>query len=211
MREIDKNINLRYAGLIPNDTANGEGFCVSFFVQGCCWHCKSCQNPGTWDFNSGLELPSDYLRRIDAALTANNVQRNFSLLGGEPLCPENISLSRTLVTHVRTNHPSLTIYVWTGDTYEHLSRIAHGDATDEDINPSPLSDGTAIKGWDTSAQADLYDVLSQADVLIDGPYIDAQRDITLKLRGSTNQRVVDLKKTRENEKNGEDKIVLYRF
>lgn len=203
---------MRYAQIRATDVTNGFGFGVSVFVQGCCRRCSKCFNESAWNFSGGKEFTGETMKELDDLIDRKIDHLSFfSLLGGEPLCPENISLSRILVTHVRTNHPSLTIYVWTGDTYEHLSRIAHGDIAEEDINPSPLPDGTILKGWDTSAQANLYDVLSQADVLIDGPYIDAQRDITLKLRGSTNQRVIDLKKTRESEKNGEDKIVLYRF
>ena len=149
---------MRYAGLITNDFADGEGVCVSFWVQGCPIHCPGCHNKQTWDFEGGLELPSNYLDLIDQAICANGVRRNFSLLGGEPLCAENLELSYTILKHVRNKYPSIKIFCWTGYTLEALS----------------------------SKQRDC---LQFVDTLIDGPYIQEQRDITLKLRGSTNQKI----------------------
>ena len=72
----------RYAGLIKNDFANGTGTCVSFWTQGCPHHCPECQNPETWDFNGGKELPTDIKGQIIKAICANNIIRNFSVLGG---------------------------------------------------------------------------------------------------------------------------------
>lgn len=154
---------MRYAGLIENDFAAGEGVCVSFWVQGCPHHCPGCHNPQTWDFNGGEELPFDIYALIDKAITANGIKRNFALLGGEPLCEENIVLSYFILEHVRRTFPDITIYAWTGSTIEQL--LAETD---------PI----------------YKTVLSYINVLIDGPYIQEERDITLPLRGSRNQRIL---------------------
>ena len=153
----------RYAGLIKNDFANGTGTCVSFWTQGCPHHCQGCQNPETWNFNGGKEVPTDIRGQIIKAICANNITRNFSVLGGEPLCKENLEEVDKIITSVRTAFPQIKIFVWTGYLLEDLKK-----KHDDKINH----------------------ILSQIDVLIDGPYIDAERDITLELRGSKNQRIL---------------------
>jgi anaerobic ribonucleoside-triphosphate reductase activating protein len=154
---------MRYAGLIKNDVVNGEGVCVSFFVQGCPHHCPGCFNPQTWDFLGGSPLPANYKEQIADALTANGVKRNFSVLGGEPLCPQNIEEVDQIITSVRAAFPQIKIFVWTGYTLEELQK---------------------------EKNEHIISILSKIDTLIDGKYIEEQRDITLKLRGSTNQRVL---------------------
>lgn len=155
MVEVKRN---KYAGILANDMADGEGVCVSFWVQGCPIHCPGCHNQQTWDFEGGLDLPSNYLDLIDQAISANGVHRNFSLLGGEPLSAKNLELSYTILKHVRSKFPSIKIFCWTGYTLELLS-------------------------------PEQRKCLQFIDTLIDGPYIQEQRDITLKLRGSTNQKI----------------------
>ena len=153
----------RYAGLITNDFANGVGTCVSFWTQGCPHHCPGCQNPETWDFNGGKEVPTDMRGQIIKAICANDIIRNFSVLGGEPLCEENLDEVDKIITGVRMAFPQIKIFVWTGYILDELVK-----KNDERINH----------------------ILSQIDVLIDGPYIEAERDITLELRGSKNQRIL---------------------
>lgn len=153
----------KYAGLIKNDIANGEGVCVSYWVQGCPHHCPGCHNPETWDFDGGLEQPWDLLKQIKEAIRANGIQRNFSILGGEPLCPENIYQTETIVCYIRDMFPDIKIFLWTGYTLEELKEYSFA----------------------REARA----ILDKIDVLIDGPYIEEQRDITLKLRGSRNQKI----------------------
>ena len=153
----------RYAGLITNDFANGIGTCVSFWAQGCPHHCPGCQNPETWDFNGGKEVPTDMRGQIIKAICANDIIRNFSVLGGEPLCEENLDEVDKIITGVRIAFPQIKIFVWTGYILDELVK-----KNDERINH----------------------ILSQIDVLIDGPFIEAERDITLELRGSKNQRIL---------------------
>ena len=153
----------RYAGLITNDFANGTGTCVSFWTQGCPHHCLNCQNPETWDFQGGKEVPTDIRGQIIKAICANGITRNFSVLGGEPLCDENLDEVDKIITSVRTAYPQIKIFVWTGYILEELK-----EKKNDKINH----------------------ILSQIDVLIDGPFIQAERDITLELRGSRNQRIL---------------------
>ena len=161
---------MKYAGINWNDTVNGEGICVSFFVQGCPHHCKGCFNPETWTFDGGKELPGHYLKTIIKKLKSNNVIRNFSILGGEPLCTENLDLTLTLVNTVRATYPEIIISVWTGYTLEEL--LSRCDRR-------------------------IIDILSKIDYLIDGRFEQNKRDITLKWRGSANQKIYSKKDLQE--------------
>ena len=153
----------RYAGLIENDFANGKGVCVSFWTQGCPHHCKECHNPETWDFYGGKEVPTDIKGQIIKSICANGIIRNFSVLGGEPLCPENLELVENIIAGVRIAFPHIKIFLWTGYTLEYLKK----------------QNNKYIKN-----------ILSYIDVLIDGPFIESKKDLTLKLRGSTNRRIL---------------------
>ena len=158
---------MQYSGLILNDITAAPGLCVSFFVQGCPHRCPGCHNPETWDFEGGKEFTSGTLDSIINGLTAQGIQRNLCIMGGEPLCTENAFLTFLVIKEVKDKVPEAKIYVWTGYTLEQLNSAAH----------------PRVK-----------DILEMADVLIDGPYIEQERDITLPMRGSRNQRVIDLSK-----------------
>ena len=167
---------MRYAGIIKNDIAAGEGVNVSFFTQGCPIHCPGCQNPQTWDFNGGKEFTPKVLQEIIEALHANGVQRNLSIMGGEPLCPENLFITQLVINTVLEKFPKTKVYVWTGYTYEQLQELI------EKIEP----------------KIDI--VLNNIDYLIEGPFLLSERDITLAMRGSRNQRILNMKEIRKNEK-----------
>ena len=156
---------VRYAGLDKNDIVNGKGFCVSFWTQYCPHRCKGCHNPETWSKDGGLLIEyHDLLQEIIEAIKSNNIIRNFSILGGEPLCDENVSLVNNLIKDIKQIYPNILIYCWTGYNFEDIK--------------------------------DKYkEVLSNIDVLIDGKFIAEQRDVSLYLRGSSNQRVIDCKKS----------------
>lgn len=160
---------MNYAGLIKNDVSAGEGVCVSFFVQGCGNRCPGCHNPETWDFNGGKEFTFEVLQEVLEAITANGIQRNFCLMGGEPLCDQNTFLSYLMVLNIRQTYPDIKIYIWSGRYYEELIK---------DANPF------------------IKRTLDLADYLIDGPFILEERDITLPMCGSRNQKVIDLKEKR---------------
>ena len=153
---------MRYAEIKYNDIVDGEGVCVSLWVQGCPHRCKGCHNPEQWDFEGGQPLPNDIKSQLIQAISKNNVKRNFSLLGGEPLCEENYNDVFMITKSIRSAYPDIKIFCWTGYTLEELRQKY------ENIN----------------------EFLDLIDVLIDGRYEEGLRDITLYLRGSSNQRVL---------------------
>lgn len=157
---------MKYAGLIKNDLSGGPGICVSFFTQGCPNHCEGCQNPETWDFNGGKEFTNDVFNEIINALQANGIHRDFCIMGGEPLCEKNQLLTLLLIRTIKEKLPNTKIYIWTGYYYNDL-----------------------LKQKDNGK---LQEILNNIDYLIDGPYIQSQRDITLPMRGSKNQSIIDL-------------------
>lgn len=161
---------MRYADVIWNDITSGDGLSVSFYTQGCPHRCPGCHNPGTWDFEGGKEFPASLLDKIVEKLTAQGIQRSFCILGGEPLCQENLFLTALLIQTVRDKVPETPIYVWTGYTYEELQ---------EKSSPH------------------LAYILRSIDYLIDGRFVQSERDITLRLRGSKNQRVFKLTKDKK--------------
>ena len=158
---------MRYSGLILNDITAAPGLCVSFFTQGCPHHCPGCHNPDTWAFEGGKQFTTETLNEIIAGLTAQGIQRDLCIMGGEPLCEDNAFLTYMVIQEARKKVPGVKVYIWSGYVYEDLLRST---------NPH-------VRG-----------ALELADVLIDGPYIAAERDLTLNMRGSRNQRVIDLHK-----------------
>ena len=158
---------MKYAGLIENDFVNGEGTSVTVFLQGCPHHCDGCHNPETWDFCGGTEINIEKLiHDILSAIPKNGIKRNLSISGGEPLCNENVAYVKRIIEAVRDEYPDIKIYCWTGYTYEGLY-----DNRPKNVN------------------YDLAYVLNDIDVLITGRYKKEKRDITLKLRGSSNQQI----------------------
>lgn len=158
---------MRYSGLILNDISAAPGLCVTLFTQGCPHRCPGCHNPETWDFEGGKEFTDETMEEIITSLTAQGIKRNFCIMGGEPLCEENALLTFCAIWNVKYKLPDTQIYVWTGYTLEELKK----------------SNNIYIKKS-----------LEEIDVLIDGPYIESERDITLPMRGSRNQRIIDLTK-----------------
>ena len=171
---------MRLAGLKLNDCIDGDGISVSLWTQGCPHRCLGCHNPETWDFEDGYEDETNNIRgQIVKALSANGIQRNFSILGGEPLCKQNKEDVLTILACVRMAYPHIKIFLWTGYTYEEL--ISQNDET-------------------------INNILSKVDILIDGRFEQKERDLSLYLCGSRNQRVIDLKQMRE--KNVNDIIII---
>lgn len=153
---------MRYNSIITNDIANGEGVCVSFFVQGCPHHCEGCFNPETWDFNGGHEYTAETKWELIRLIGANGIQRNFSILGGEPMAPENLEMTKEVVSAVRAAYPHINIYLWTGYTMNDLKSYE-----DERIDT----------------------ILSKINFLIDGTFKNEFKNLNLKLRGSSNQNI----------------------
>lgn len=151
---------MRYATIIPNDISNGEGICVSLFTQGCPHHCKGCFNPETWNFDEGKPYTFKEIDTIIQLINKNGIQRNFCILGGEPFAVQNLNMLFHTIKEIRKVYPKIKIYAWTGYTLEHLQ------------------------------QNELMKlILNQIDVLIDGPFIEEEKDLSLRLRGSRNQHI----------------------
>lgn len=157
---------MRYATIKLNDAANAPGIAVSVYLQGCPHHCPGCFNPETWSFTGGKEFTVETLDEIVKGLMANGIHRSLCLLGGEPLCEENEFLTYLIISTVKEKVPETPIYIWTGYKYEDLQKRS----------------------------GKIEQILAATDVLIDGPYVEELRDITLPLRGSSNQRIIYLDK-----------------
>ena len=153
---------MRYAGIIKNDFSAAPGTSVTFFTQGCPHRCEGCHNPETWDFEGGEEVTHDTILEIIEAITANGLHRNLCIMGGEPLCPENQFLTNLIINSVKEKLPDTKIYLWTGYYLEDLDMS-----------------NNRIKS-----------ILEQVDCLIDGPYDKTKRDVSLFMRGSSNQRIL---------------------
>ena len=131
-----------------------------------------CHNPESWNFNGGKEIEyNDLLNQILDAIKDNGIVRNFSILGGEPLCKENRNLVLNILKEIRKRYPNIIIYCWTGGLFETITKY-----------PETLA------------------ILKYIDILIDGQFILEKRDITLKLRGSTNQRIIDVQESLKQSK-----------
>ena len=154
---------MKYYGYMPNDFINGENISVSLWTAGCPHRCKGCHNSEMWDYENGYKVPTDIKRQLIKAISANGLVRNFSILGGEPLSEENRDFILTIIQAIRTAYPSIKIFLWTGYTIEELKNME-----DEKINS----------------------ILENIDVLIDGKYDESLRNVTLELRGSSNQRIL---------------------
>ncbi|MBR1749770.1 MAG: anaerobic ribonucleoside-triphosphate reductase activating protein [Ruminococcus sp.] len=171
---------MKYGEIKNNDIANGEGVRVSLFVSGCTHHCKGCFNPMTWDFDYGEEFTDETIVNIIEMLSPSYI-KGLTLLGGEPMEPDNQRALLPLLKQVKEKYPTKTIWCYSGY----------------------LLDEELLK--DSRARCEVTDeVLSYIDVLVDGEFILEKKNIMLQFRGSENQRLIDVKKTLEG---GE--IVLY--
>lgn len=177
---------MRYASMRSMDISNGEGVGVSLFVQGCRFHCFNCFNSEAWDFNGGKEwtesIRNDFLKLIGRPYISR-----ISFLGGEPLANENIECVNNIIQEIKKQFPNKTIWLYTGYTWEELFPTVTLDCLDIDR----FVRQQIIKFV-------RQQIIKSCNVVIDGPYIDNLRDITLKWRGSSNQRVIDVQKTLQN-------------
>lgn len=166
---------MNYAEIKPYDIANGPGVRVSFFVSGCRHHCRGCFNEIAWDFNYGKEFTQETVDYLLECLNKPYI-KGITILGGEPLDPKNISTVELLVNAIRNVYGNdKSIWIYTGYTINNFMK----DSTAEYI-------------------------LNNIDVLVDGPFIEEQKNLMLRFKGSENQRIIDMKKTIK-----ENKIVLW--
>lgn len=164
---------MNYATIKWTDIANGEGVRISLFVSGCTHRCKNCFNEIAWDFSYGEAFEEGVEQKILDALSSDFIA-GISLLGGEPLEPQNQEGLFPFIKKVRQRFPQKTIWCYTGFVLDEKRGLL-----------------TALHK-NTNCTKEL---ISMFDVLVDGPYIEELKNIRLKFRGSSNQRVIDVKKT----------------
>lgn len=172
---------MNYHKIEKTSVANGTGIRVVLWVSGCRIHCDNCQNPDTWPFDSGKLFDEETKKELFEALDKPYIQ-GITFSGGHPLENENLYDIYELIMDIRNKLPDKDIWLYTGYRFDRIIN-----------NPS----------------RDMYTtfrrrIVELCDVVVDGAYIEALKDITLKWRGSSNQRVIDVKKTLE-----QNKIVLY--
>lgn len=159
---------MNYAAIKNCDIANGPGVRVSLFVSGCTHHCKGCFNEVAWDFHYGQPFTQETIDSILDMLKPAYV-KGLTLLGGEPFEPQNQPAIVELLRRVKVAYPEKSIWSFSGYLF------------DRDILPGRLGDPEVTKEF-----------LSYLDVLVDGPFVEAKKDLTLRFRGSSNQRLIDV-------------------
>ena len=171
---------MNYGTIKKYDIANGPGVRVSLFVSGCTHHCPGCFNSETWDFNYGHPFDSEVMNEILEALEPPHI-RGFSLLGGEPFEHVNQQALLPLLKEIKRRFPSKDIWCYTGYDFE------------QDILD------VMYKTWQETPE-----ILSCIDILVDGEFVEAKKDLSLRFRGSSNQRII-----RSADSVKENKIVLW--
>ena len=156
---------MRYNLIRKMDISNGPGVRVSIFMQGCHFHCKNCFNPETWNFEGGKEFNDNTINKVLELCNKDEV-KGLSILGGEPMHPNNIEGTTRLAKAFKEKYPDKDIWVWSGFRF------------DEDLKDK--------------------EVLNYIDVLVDGTYKDELHNPTLKWKGYSNQRVIDVQKSLKN-------------
>lgn len=165
---------MNYLKIDKCDMLNGDGIRVSLWVSGCEHNCSQCQNPQTWDVGSGIPFDKEAEEELLDAINKDYIS-GITFTGGDPLHENNLEDVLNLVNKIRLLLPEKTIWLYTGYTFEQCVENT------------------------TRRQ-----IISKCDVLVDGRYVDSQRDITLRWRGSMNQRVIDVQASLQNKE-----IVLY--
>ena len=163
---------MNYSVIKNCDIANGPGCRIVLFVSGCTHHCKECFQPETWNFGYGQPFTQETVDEI-LRLLAPSYIAGLTLLGGEPFEPQNQPALLDLVRQVRAKYPHKSIWSFSGYTYEQIT------------------------SWTLGPRAITEEFLSLLDVLVDGEFVVEKKNLNLRFRGSSNQRIIDLNKTRE--------------
>ena len=165
---------MKYSAIKYNDIANGPGVRTVLFVSGCTHHCKGCFQPETWDFDHGMPFTKEVEDQILDSLDSEYIE-GLTLLGGEPMEPVNQEALVPFIRRFRERFPAKSLWCYTGYTY------------DVDVAPAEGKVHTAVTD----------EFLNMIDVLVDGEFVLEEKDITLLFRGSRNQRLIDLRATKE--------------
>ena len=166
---------MHYGAIKKCDISNGEGIRTSIFVSGCRNRCKNCFNPDTWAFDYGKPFDESAAEEIFASMNNSSV-KGLTVLGGEPMEPENQKDLLPFLREFKKRFPNKNVWLFTGNLYEELM----GEP------------GSHFKCLDITKE-----ILSYVDILVDGRFIEEEKRLGLRFRGSANQRIIDMNKTRE--------------
>ena len=181
---------MRFASMRNLDISNGEGVGVSLFVQGCDRHCFNCFNSETWDFNGGKEWTEETKNKFIKLIDRPYIHR-ISILGGEPLAERNLDEVLSLIKEIRISFHDKTIWLYTGYDFD----LLNSKYNEYKYTPFAANADEWLTRWE---------IISNVNVLVDGEYIDEQKDLSKKWAGSKNQRVINVKESIKN-----NKIILY--
>lgn len=178
---------MNYHNITYPDMNNGDGLRVVLWLSGCSHHCYNCQNPQTWDVNSGIPFDESAKEELFRELNKDYIS-GLTLSGGDPLHEANLDGVLDLVNKIRLSFPNKSIWIYSGYQWENIMKYEYGAKYINNFNIDALRQC----------------IVSKCDVLVDGRYIDSQRDITLKWRGSKNQRVLDIQQSLKR-----NEVILY--
>lgn len=174
---------MNYIKISKEDICNGDGLRVVLWLSGCSHHCYNCQNSQTWEPDGGIIFDADAKRELFNELEKDYIS-GLTLTGGDPLHENNLEGVLSLIEEIRVSFPEKTIWLYTGYTWEELFNTSYR----KDYICTTTTDKAAIYR---------QEIIKNVNVLVDGRYIDSQRDITLKWCGSSNQRVIGVQKSLE--------------
>lgn len=170
---------MKYADFYDCDICNGISNGMSLFVSGCPFHCKGCFNPEAWDYNYGKEWTPEIENKFLKLIGRSYIKR-VSFLGGSPLCNKNVQDILSLIKRIRAEYPDKLIWVYTGYTWEGITNPISLDSMEYTI-----------------PQQYRKEILNYIDILVDGRFEEDKKDHSLAFRGSSNQRIIDVKKSLE--------------
>lgn len=184
---------MNYLKIEHEDVCNGTGLRVVLWLSGCSHHCYNCQNPQTWNPDNGIQFDELAKQEIFNELSKDYIS-GITFSGGDPLYEYNLDEVLKLVQEIRISFPEKTIWLYTGFEWNQI------------MNMQVMQPIFSCKDLESKIQNILkrQEIIKMCDVLVDGEYIDEQKDLTLKFRGSKNQRVIDVKKSL-----AQNKVVLY--
>lgn len=172
-------------GIDYESIKDGEGVRTAIYLSGCSHKCHGCHNPETHNINNGITFTENILNEIINNITTRPFISGLTLTGGDPLHENNLEDVLSLIEEIRVSFPEKTIWLYTGYEWEEIIDRYYCDDEFDYISES----------YEEEKNVKREKIIKQCDVLVDGRYIDSQRDVTLKWRGSKNQRVIDVRKS----------------
>lgn len=183
-------IHINYHNITHDDMNNGNGLRVVLWLSGCSHHCYNCQNPQTWDPDSGIPFDESAKQEIFNELSKDYIS-GITLSGGDPLYEYNLDGVIKLVKQIRISFHDKTIWLYTGYDFD----LLNSKYNEYKYTPFAANADEWLTRWE---------IISLCNIVVDGEYIDEQKDLTLKWRGSKNQRVIDVQQSL-----AKNKVVLY--